>query len=207
MFYDCITDFIFLEDELKEADVIFVPGGDYPDSAKRAAALFHEGYAPYILPSGRYAKPVGRFTKDPRFETEWEYLKDILTACGVPAGAILKEDRATYTWENAIFSRKVLQEKGIAVHSAILVCQAFHARRCRMYYEEQFPDTDLMVCPVVTKGISRDSWYLDAEKIDVVLGEAERCAGQFHEIMKAKIGHPEPLSGPPLTRSEEAHSG
>ena len=185
-FFDCITDFIFVEDEPEKADVIFVPGGNYPDSARRAAALFMEGYAPWILPSGRYSKPAGAFSdpEDKGRQTEWEYLRDILTECRVPAGAILKEDQATFTWENAIFSRRVLESKKIEARKAILVCQAFHARRCRMYYQEQFPGVQLSVCPVITRGITRRNWFLDEGKIDVVLGEVERCGSQFHEIMK-----------------------
>jgi uncharacterized SAM-binding protein YcdF (DUF218 family) len=188
-FFDCITDFIFLENEPRRADVIFVPGGDYPESARKAAALFAQGYAHYVLPSGRFSKLRG-FFPDPEGKgrvTEWEYLRDILMEEGVPERAILKEDQATFTWENAICSRRVLEELHIEVKCAILVCQAFHARRCRMYYQEQFPETRLMICPVETRGITRENWFLDAEKIDVVLGELERCGTQFHEIMKARL--------------------
>lgn len=188
-FYDCITEFIFLEDQPERADVIFVPGGAYPESARRAAALFADGFAPWILPSGRFSKLRG-FFEDPEEKgrlTEWEYLRDVLTACGVPGEAILKEDQATYTWENAICSRQVLASLKIEVRKAIIVCQAFHARRCRMYYQEQFPDARLLVCPVETHGITKKNWYLEAEKIDVVLGEVERCGSQFHEIMKDRL--------------------
>ena len=188
-FFDCITEFVFIEDEPERADVIFVPGGDYPESARRAAALFADGFAPYVLPSGRFSKLRG-FFPDPEGrgrETEWEYLRDILTECGVPEDAILREDQATFTWENAICSRKKLESLHIDVRKAIIVCQAFHARRCLMYYQEQFPDTELLVCPVVTRQITRENWYLDERKIDVVLGELERCGGQFHEIMKSRL--------------------
>lgn len=207
-FFDCITDFIFLENEPERADVIFVPGGNYPESAKRAAALFAMGYAPYVLPSGRYSKLTGHFIepetdashntagshstagspkKAVSHNTEWEYLRDILLECGVPRSAILKEDRATFTWENAICSRRLLDSMGIEVRKGIIVCQAFHARRCSMYYQEQFPETELVVCPVVTKGITKTNWYLDETKIDIVLGEVERCGSQFHDIMKSKL--------------------
>lgn len=35
------------------------------------------------------------------------FLKDVLMQNGVPEEAILKEDQATYTYENAIYSRQV----------------------------------------------------------------------------------------------------
>ena len=50
-----ITDFIFLEDSLEKADIIFVPGGVWPEPMEMAANLYLEGYSPYILPSGRYS--------------------------------------------------------------------------------------------------------------------------------------------------------
>ena len=52
-FLSSFTDFIFLEDEPKKADVIFVPGNGFPQMAERAAQLWKDGYAPWILPSGR----------------------------------------------------------------------------------------------------------------------------------------------------------
>ncbi len=233
-FFDCITEFIFLEHEPTRADVIFVPGGDHPDGARRAAALFAMGYAPYVLPSGRFSKLKGYFeepgsesdsqiqqasyesshSKDAsltgpgtdsqtsnlassfqgvssasgkKHHTEWEYFRDILLEEGVPEQAILKEDQATFTWENAIYSRRVLDSLGIDVKKGIIVCQAFHARRCSMYYQQQFPEAELLVCPVCTKGITRDNWFLDEKKIDIVLTEVEHCGSQFHEIMKDRI--------------------
>lgn len=180
-FYQGITDFIFVKHSPEKADLIFVPGGNYPEAAEYAAELYHQGFAPRILPSGKYSIQIGRFVGG--YDTEWDYLKEILRREGVPEQAILKEDQATYTYENAVRSREVLERLGILPKRAILVCQAFHARRCLMYYQEQFPDTRLMVCPVVTRDIRRDNWYLDRDKIDVVLGEVERCGTQFRQIL------------------------
>ncbi|MDO4321064.1 MAG: YdcF family protein [Lachnospiraceae bacterium] len=182
-FYQCITDFIFIEDEPQSADVIFVPGGNYPEAAQHAAELYRKGFAPYILPSGRYSVLEGKFERE-GFETECDYLCDILYRGGVPKEAVIREDRATFTYENAIYSRKCIQELGLSVRRAILCCQAFHARRSLMYYQEQLPEVEFLVCPVVTKGISRDTWYRSGQGIDTVLGEMERCGGQFHEIMR-----------------------
>ena len=190
-FYQCITDFIFVQDKPEKADIIFVPGGNYPDAALHAASLYHQGYAPLILPSGRYSIVTGHFSpgdaagrSEASYETEWEYLKAVLQDAGVPEESVLREDRATFTYENAICSRQVTETAGIAVSRAILCCQAFHARRSLMYYQEQFPETEFFVCPVVTRGIGRDTWFQSEEGIDTVLGEVERCGKQFHEIMR-----------------------
>ncbi len=198
-FYDYMTEFIFVEHQPEKADIIFVPGGNYPDSARYAAQLYKEGWAPYVMPSGKYSIVTGKFVlaeqmqdegipEELVYETEWDYLRGILVENGVPSEAVLKENEATYTYENAIYSRKKLDEMGMIVKKAILCCQAFHARRCLLYYQEQFPDTEFIVCPVVTKGISKDNWYQTEHGIQTVLGEIERCGAQFHEIMRKSAG-------------------
>ena len=47
-----IGDYIFVEDEPKEADIILIPGNGYPQMAEQAARLYRDGYAPVVLPSG-----------------------------------------------------------------------------------------------------------------------------------------------------------
>ena len=37
------TDFIFVKDQPKEADLIFIPGNGWPQMAERAAELYREG--------------------------------------------------------------------------------------------------------------------------------------------------------------------
>ena len=177
-YYDSITEFVFVEDPPENADIIFLPGGEYPQGAEYAAQLFHQGLSPFIIPSGKYSIAKTGFGGG-EWTSEWEYLRKILTDHGVPDSAILKEDQATFTWENAIYSRKVIGEKGLTIRKAILVCQAFHARRALTYYPQQCPDLRILVCPVVTRGISRDNWFLDRDKTRVVLGELKRCGEQF----------------------------
>ena len=110
-----ISEFIFICNEPKKADIIFVPGGSYPEIAEEAARLWKEGYAPYVLPSGRYSKLLGSFSGvasknhiyNKEYETEWEFLKDVLIKNGVKEEAILKEDKATFTYENALYSKNI----------------------------------------------------------------------------------------------------
>ncbi len=187
MFYDAITEFIFVEDQPERSDVIFVPGGSFPDTALRAAELYRQGYAPYVLPSGKYSITEGKFVPPDGgdSDTECAYLCSVLTGAGVPEEAILRESEATFTWENAIYSRRRTNQAGLKVRRAVLCCQAFHARRSLLYYQQQFPETVFYVCPAVTRGISRKTWAHTREGIDTVLGELERCGSQFHEILAA----------------------
>ncbi|MBS6194379.1 MAG: YdcF family protein [Clostridiales bacterium] len=190
-FLENFTEFIFQEDELSSADIIFVPGNGYPQMAEQAAKLWREGYAPFVLPSGRYSILTGKFSGvqalkekyDGDYETEWEFLKTVLVKNGVKEQAILREDQATYTFQNAIFSRAVTDGAGLTIQRAIICCKAQHARRCRMYYQLLYPEAQLLICPS-DMGINRDNWYLTETGREEVLGEVERCGKQFHEILR-----------------------
>ena len=80
------TDFIFVKDQPREADLIFIPGNGWPQMAERAAELYREGYAPALLPSGKHSITKGSFSgvraKGDRYRdtyaTEWEFLADVL---------------------------------------------------------------------------------------------------------------------------------
>ena len=58
---DDITSFIFIEDKPQKADIIFIPGGSWPEPAEKAAELWKEGYAPYVFPAGKYSINRGFF--------------------------------------------------------------------------------------------------------------------------------------------------
>lgn len=98
---DAYTDFIFLEDPMEKADVIFLPGSEEGVLAEKAAALFHKGYAPYLCVSGKYAKGTGRCVAE-GYETECDYFLEILKKAGVPKEALICEREATFTYENAV---------------------------------------------------------------------------------------------------------
>ena len=192
-FLEELTDLVFLEDVPEKSDIIFIPGGSYGELARTAARLYRQGMAELILPSGKYGKLTGRFEgskdsppifPDRHYDTEWDFLKDILIHEGVDEKAILKENQATYTYENAIYSRRVTDALGLNIKKAIICCQAYHARRCRIYYEILYPETRFYICPTNTQGITRENWYQSEEKIDTVLGEISRLGGQFHDIVR-----------------------
>ncbi len=190
-FIRAVTDFIFVEDAPEKADVILVPGSRKIENCLRAAALHRQGYAPYVLPSGRYSISRGCFPELPEplrseypgpHETEWAFFKAVLMKQGVPEEAILREDQATYTWENARFSRDVLAREGVPVRTAILCCHGFHARRALLYYQAAMPDTRFIVCPADIPGYGRDEWFTWEKGRERVLGEVQRLGGQIGEV-------------------------
>ncbi|HEX2946891.1 MAG TPA: YdcF family protein [Clostridia bacterium] len=182
-----ITDFIFVSDKLQNADIIFLPGGSFPEIPEKAAELYHEGYVPLLLPSGGVSVKTGKFagvkskqeTYGNNYQTDCEFYTDVLLKNGVPPQAILCEDESGHTRDNAFFSRKVADANGLRIKSALIVCKSFHARRCLMLYQLAFPEAEILVCPVDCYGVTKDNWHMSEYGIDRVLGELARCGNQF----------------------------
>ena len=193
-----VTELIFVRDEPEPADVILVPGSGNPELAQHAAELYRAGWAPLVLPSGKYAKHTGRMVFSRAdvaaaypgaWESEWAFLREVLRRSGVPDEAILREDQATYTWENAKFSRAALLRRGALPKTAILCCKPWHARRSLSYYQLALPETRLLCCPCPWPGSDRDDWTTTAEGRERVLGEIERCGHQLgNEVLAALDG-------------------
>lgn len=171
--FDCITDFIFVETELAPADVIVVPGANHPPLMEKAASLYLQGLAPYILPSGGANQYVET--------TEWDFLRNVGIANGVPEDAILKEDTAQNTFENARFSLEVLRKSGIQPRKVIMVCKAGHSRRALLTYQTEFPkDTEFFISPVVDRaGITKENWFLSEVGVSRIMTEVEKIGKYF----------------------------
>lgn len=187
-----ISNFIFINDIPQKSDIIFVPGTSKSAITERAAQLYCLGYAKYVLPSGKYSSNIGRFASEKidnpqyagEFTTDFEYCKYILMKNSVPESAIICEDRATNSMENAEFSAIVLKELGIKVDKAILCCQSFHARRAFMSYSNHFPDTKILVVPTDTQGITKEEWFLHENSYRKVMSELSKCGKYFMDYKR-----------------------
>ena len=185
-----ITNFIFMDDVPETCDIILIPGTSKSAITEKAAELYRAGYAPYVMPSGLYSSSLGRFAAEnidnPRYAGEYasdfEYFRHILMENGVPQSAILQEDRATNSMENAMFSAQAVKDAGIEVKRAIICCQAFHARRAFLSYACHFGEAELIVVPTATQGISKDDWFKSEKGFRKVLGEVAKCGAYFKEM-------------------------
>ena len=130
-----ITDFIFVNDVPRNADAIFIPGGSDPDVPERAAELYKDGFAPILVPSGGVGLKTGTFagvkrkkeTYNGDYKTDCAFYTDVLLKNNVPGSAIIEEDKSGYTKENALLTRKILDDRHILIETAVVVCKSFHA--------------------------------------------------------------------------------
>lgn len=188
-----ISDFIFVDDAPEVCDIIFLPGGSAPEPSEIAARLWHDGYAPLLLPQGAYNASVGRFPGPKakadiyadEYETEWDFMKSVLTYNSVDESAILEEKTfgVRGTLDNAAFSRALTDRLGLHIRKAIIACKSFHARRCLITYSWAYPETEFIVCPADVDNISKDSWFKDATSTARVMSELEKCGKYFTQAI------------------------
>ncbi len=119
-------------DEKKQADVILVLGAKaYRNNSynpclvarvQHAVNLYKDKYAPKLLFSGGTDFEDGT--------NEAQTMEQIASSLGVPPKDILLETSSTSTYENLLYSKKILQNKNFK--SIILVTEPFHSPRARL---------------------------------------------------------------------------
>ncbi|KAM3467312.1 hypothetical protein MY5147_005439 [Beauveria neobassiana] len=128
---------------LSPADVIFCLGSLDIRVAARAAQLFLDGLAPYLVFSGH----SGKLTRDVFDRPEAEIFADVARGMGVPPERILVEPAATNTGENVRFTHALLVERGLAPppRSLILVQKPYMERRTWATFKKQWPDEEAVI--------------------------------------------------------------
>lgn len=106
--------------------------------ATTTAELYHRGLFPLIVFTGANAPTtVDRF---PRGEAV--HYREHAIELGVPANAILVEDRATNTGENITFTRDLLAATGHQVHTVTLISRPYQQRRARATCRKLWPEVE-----------------------------------------------------------------
>ena len=93
------------------------------DRLLAALRLYRAGKAPYVVLSGGDSP----FLVTARSQHEAEEMRSIVEEWGLPDAAILIEDASINTHENAVFTRRLLQPRGL--ERVILVTSAAHMPR------------------------------------------------------------------------------
>lgn len=136
-----IWDYHLLGHDLVCADIIWALGSHDLRVAERAAELWHDGLAPWVVMSGG----LGNFTEGVFHEAEADLFAKRAVELGVPSESILIENKSTNTGENVSFTRDLLGSKYIEVTSAIAVQKPYMERRTFATVLAQWPGLDVQV--------------------------------------------------------------
>ena len=135
-------------DKLTKADVIIVISGG-SDRIKHAINLYHEGFASKMILSGAAKKGPVSNAKAMQIEA---------SKAGVLNDDIILEEKATSTYENAIFTKKIIKSQGF--HKIILVTSPYHQRRA--YETFKYVLSDLSVQILNSPSSDESSWKTDS---------------------------------------------
>ncbi|HEU0184251.1 MAG TPA: YdcF family protein [Blastocatellia bacterium] len=130
-----IWDYHHLNHALEKSDVILVLGSNDLRVAEYSAELYLQGWAPLIVFSG----DAGALTRERFDRPEAELFAEIALRKGVPESAILIEAESTNTGENVVFSRRLLESRGIDPESLILVQKPYMERRAYATFMNFWP--------------------------------------------------------------------
>jgi uncharacterized SAM-binding protein YcdF (DUF218 family) len=147
-----VGSFWIVQDRIEPADVIVVIGDDdfTADRAREAASLFHTGWAPQIVASGRMLRPYTSIA---------DLMTRDLESQGVPSAAIMRfSHRASNTLEEAEGLRVLISQKGW--RRILLVTSDYHTRRARYIFRKVLPDNvSLEVVGASSADFEPASWW------------------------------------------------
>ncbi|GAB7389269.1 hypothetical protein BSNK01_31070 [Bacillaceae bacterium] len=165
-----IADYLTIPDQPQKSDVIIVLGGEVKgERTERAVQLYQAGFAPRLLFSDGT-------------DLSWrlkavEEMTALARKLGVPKTAIFTEERSRSTYENAIYTRKILAEKGWK--SALVVTSVWHTRRAKMIFDKVYAGSGITLSyagAMDKRFPDFRQWWKDGEKQQVVLTEWAKIA-------------------------------
>lgn len=160
-----MADFLIADETAKKSDVIIVLGGEIKgERTKRAVELYNQGLADALIFSDG---------TDLSWRTKAvEEMTALALELGVPLDAIMEETDSRSTYENALYSKKLMLEKNY--QSAIIVTTDWHSKRSKFVFDKVFAGTTIKLTYANAPDERIDSlkdWWKDSEKQQIVLTE------------------------------------
>ena len=166
-----LWDYHHMNHILEKSDCIFALGSHDLRVAHRAAELYLEGWAPLLIMSGG----LGNVTKDVWKEPEADQFARIAVEKGVPASAIIIENKSTNTGENIVFTRRLLERENVDPHSFILVQKPYMERRTYATFHKQWPGKKMLVTSPQISFEDYPTKEISMEKvINIMVGDLQR---------------------------------
>lgn len=179
LWLEAIARFLIVEDDLSPADVIVVLGGGGSERIRHGIKLYQSGYGAWTIMTGMQHRLPGVTTTWARFA------KQEAVSLGVPEDAIMLEEKATDTDENAEYVKDLMVDKNLK--SAIIVSSPYHMRRARMIFREVFEDQEdlsLQFSSVEDSNFEVQGWWRRRRDLSRVIREYRKL---FVCFFKCKI--------------------
>jgi uncharacterized SAM-binding protein YcdF (DUF218 family) len=166
-----LWDYHHLNHQLKKADCIFVLGSRDVRVAEYAVELFKKNFARYIIFSGG----LGRLTKNLFSKPEAEVFAEIALKQGIPQESIIIENASTNTGDNILFTKSMLEKKGLDFDSFLVVHKPYMERRTYATLKKQWPGKDfILTSPPISYENYPNHAILKEDLISAMVGDLQR---------------------------------
>lgn len=159
-----------MKTKLEKADLCLVFGARYFDKFAQAVKdLYEQNLFRFVLISGG----INRFNG----QEEAYNIKQRLLDLGLPEEIILMKNKASNTYENVVFSEKIIRERlgWENIKKIIAVGKDYGARRYLMTMEKNFPeDVEKMLYTINVFDWPEEQWYEHEEYAKMIRGEYEK---------------------------------
>lgn len=156
--------FLILSQSQKQVDVIIILSGG-GGRVEQGVKMFQKGYAPQLLLSNAKegAGPAGD-------------MRETALSLGIPESAILTEDAAESTYQNAQFTLPIMQQHEFK--SAIVVSSDFHMRRVKFIFDHVYKKSGIELTYIgADSGYNAKAWWSDRYSRETTFNEYIKMIG------------------------------
>ncbi|KEF38897.1 hypothetical protein M670_01713 [Schinkia azotoformans MEV2011] len=160
-----VADFLIADETAEKSDALIVLGGEIKgERTKRAVELYNQGFAGTLI-----------FSDGTDLSWRTKAVDEMIVLAselGIPDTAIKKETDSRSTYENAVYSKKLMLDNGFK--SAIIVTTDWHSKRSKFIFDKVFAGSDIKLTYANAPDDRIDSlrdWWQDSEKQQIVLTE------------------------------------
>jgi uncharacterized SAM-binding protein YcdF (DUF218 family) len=156
--------YLSLSQPPQQADAIIVLSGGW-GRVEKGAELYSQHFAPHLLLSN--ASESGAYRKD---------MQDTALSLGIPQDAILTENEALSTYQNAELTLPIMQEQGLT--SAIVVSSDFHMRRVKFIFDHVYKDSGIKLTYIgADSSYNAKWWWSDRRSRETTFNEYVKMIG------------------------------
>ena len=166
-----LWDYNCMETPLHRCDAILALGSHDVRVAERAAELYLQGYAAWLIFSGGY----GALTQGIFQQPEAQVFAETARRMGVPGAAMLIEDQSSNTGENIRFTKNLVEQNGLSVHTLILVQKPYMLRRAYATLRMHWHGLQVAVCgPQIGYDEYPNQQISRQQMINIIVGDTQR---------------------------------
>lgn len=157
--------FLSPQNSLKNSDaIVAISGGETDSRVEEAINLYKDGWSKVLIFSGA--------AMDPNSPSNAAAMRLQAINSGVPASAILIEEKAENTMQNAANVNAILKARGY--ERIILVTSPYHQRRANLTFQKDYRDLEIINHSAKDKAWRRSKWWGSPRSLWLSLSELQK---------------------------------